>query len=251
MKRENLPDRRPSIAIVLPTLNEEGNIYNLCVDLAGLLGSSFRVEVVVVDDCSTDGTLLEVKRAQDFGLPVSVIRNERRIGLGASIGTGIELSESELIAVMDADFTHSASDLLEMAGLSLKHDFVCGSRFGDSIPLDGLPSYVASRLYQELLRPVLQLPFRDILGGFWITNRKVLASVPMDEVFNGYGDYFFRLLSTLHHKSFSIFEFSATYQDREFGESKSKPINMMFTYFARALLWRMRWKKLDAKFFVV
>lgn len=204
---------------------------------------------MVVDDCSTDRTLLEVKRAQDFGLPVSVFRNERRIGLGASIGTGIELSESELIAVMDADFTHSAADLLEMAGLLAQHDFVCGSRFGESIPVEGLPSYVASRLYQALLRPVLQLPFRDILGGFWITNRKVLDSVPMDEVFNGYGDYFFRLLSTLHHKSFSISEFSATYKQRKSGESKSKPINMMFKYYARALLWRVRWRKLDAKLF--
>jgi glycosyltransferase involved in cell wall biosynthesis len=223
-------------------------MFRLCCELWTLLRPNLDVEIVIVDDCSTDGTISEVERARSFGVPLTIIRNDYRLGLGASIGIGVKSSKSDFVAVMDSDFTHSPDDLSKMVLLLSEHDFVFGSRFSQSIAHDGLPTYIASRLYQQLLRPVLKLPFRDILGGFWVTNRRVLETVPSNRVFLGYGDYFFRLLSSLVRGSVSILEFSATYRERSSGQSKSKPLQMMFTYLFRAVRWRVKTSPIYLRF---
>ncbi len=224
-------------------------MFKLCCELWTLLSPHLDVEIVVVDDCSTDGTISEVEKARRFGVPLKIIRNEYVLGLGASIGLGLKSSKSDLVAVMDSDFTHSPDDLSKMVSLLSEHDFVFGSRFSPSISPDGLPTYIASRIYQQLLRPILNLPFRDILGGFWATNRAVLETVPLKRVFQGYGDYFFRLLSSLFRGSVSIFEFPATYRERAAGQSKSKPLQMMFTYLFHAFRWRVESGPLHLNYF--
>lgn len=239
LRAENPRKQLPSTTVVIPTLNEEGNIGKLCTEIWQALKSEVEVTILVVDDLSTDGTVAEAERARGSGIPVQILRNDFRLGLGASIGRGITESQSDILAVMDADGTHAPDDLLDMVMLLARHDFVSGSRFALAGTDQGVPGYFSSRAYQKILRSVLRLPFVDILGGFWVTRRDKLERLQMGLIFYGYGDYYFRLLSELVHQSVGIHEFSATYRNRKFGKSKSKPLKMMFTYLFGAVRWRL------------
>lgn len=190
----------------------------------------------MVDDLCEDRTLAEAERARSSGIPVKIPRNDFRMGLGASIGRGLAESQSDIVAVMDADFTHTPSDLFEMVMLLPRYDFVSGSRFGVTGNPSGIPGHFYSRFYQKLLWPLLRLPLRDVLGGFWVTRRSTLETVATNLVFRGYGDYYSRLLSELAQRSIKIHEFPATYRTRKSGHSKSKPRNVFnLPWLGRAL----------------
>lgn len=226
--------------MILPTLNEEGNIFQLCTDIWKCLQNSLEVSIIVVDDNSQDQTVSEAIRAKRSGAPVEVFENNRPMGLGASIGRAIAETDTELVAVMDADFTHSVEDLSEMLELIKHYEFVSGARFGGVARAPEHNRYSSSRLYQMILKPVVGLQLEDILGGFWVTRRQFLATVPSRDIFRGYGDYYFRLLSHLDRGGVLIKEFAATYHERKSGKSKSKPLKMIILYLSRAVWWRIR-----------
>lgn len=229
-----------SVGVILPTLNEEGNIFQLCLEIWDRLQTRHNVSIIVVDDNSQDSTVSEALRARCSGAPVVVIENNRRLGLGASIGRAIAETDTDIVAVMDADFTHSVEDLSKMLEMVEHRQFVSGSRFGGEAQRFQHSRYSASRVYQMILRPVLGLQLNDILGGFWVTERESVSSVPFQRIFRGYGDYYFRLLSYLDRSGILIKEFSATYRKRFSGKSKSKPLKMIILYLSKAVWWRIR-----------
>ena len=74
-----------SVSVVLPTLNEGGNVGPLLEGLAASLGGGF--EVVLVDDGSTDGTVDEaVRTAGRLGISLRVLERGRRLGLSSAVG---------------------------------------------------------------------------------------------------------------------------------------------------------------------
>lgn len=97
------------VSVVVPVMNEEGNIIPLIREtVAALEGESF--EVVVVDDCSTDKTwemLLEAKA--EFPM-LRCLGHENNCGQSSSIRTGILAAHGEIIAVMDGDGQNDPAD---------------------------------------------------------------------------------------------------------------------------------------------
>ena len=110
--------------VVVPAYNEEAIISQVLKELC----ATFK-NVVVVDDCSTDGTLCAVRQEA-----VHVLSHPFNMGQGAAIQTGIEYAlnfEAKYIATFDADGQHDPSDLLSMWDkLKLTHaEVALGSRF--------------------------------------------------------------------------------------------------------------------------
>ncbi|GGP19809.1 dolichol-phosphate mannosyltransferase [Thermocladium modestius] len=94
-----------SVSVVLPTLNEAGNVGPLLEGLAAALGGG--VEVVLVDDGSTDGTVDEaVREAGRLGLALKVLERGRRLGLSSAVVDGIKAAGGDVVVVMDADLQH-------------------------------------------------------------------------------------------------------------------------------------------------
>jgi glycosyltransferase involved in cell wall biosynthesis len=156
------------ISIVIPAFNEESQIRSVVSELQALLEDhNVSVEVVVVDDGSTDGT---GRAASAAGARVIQHRSNR--GYGAALKTGILAAKHDVIAIIDADGTYPAEYLPEML-IELEHaDMVVGARTGQNvhIPLVRRP---AKWLLKKLANYVSNARIPDLNSGLRIFRRDV------------------------------------------------------------------------------
>lgn len=239
MNSVNLSPLDQTLTVILPTLNEEGNIYALISEVLEQCEGLLKTRVLVVDDSSEDNTASEALRAKQNGMPVDLIQNNPRLGLGASIGLGLSSVTTDYVAVMDSDFTHSPSELVKMIWVSVACGFVSGSRYSAGGAMESRLHYIASYSYQIFLRLVIGTRLRDLLGGFWVSpSRLVVGLRDLDLIFQGYGDYFFRLLTSLGSRGHGIIELPTFYSRRRVGKSKSNFSRMALNYIILAARWR-------------
>ena len=112
------------VTIVLPAYNEEEAIVKVIDDVEkAMRGSSYKYEILVVDDASSDAT---AKRAEEKG--VRVVRRPIRQGSGASRKTGILNSRGSVIVMLDADGTYTAADIPNLLEHFPDFDQVNGAR---------------------------------------------------------------------------------------------------------------------------
>lgn len=230
----------PSLTVVLPTLNEEGNIRELIDEIFKSCADFADTRVIVVDDASDDETVANAKLAGIGDARAQVIQNRTRIGLGASIGTGLRSAKTDFVVVMDADFTHDPKEIPRLLGVALVWGFASGSRYVQGGSMEDPIRMKTSQLFQLILRRILGLKVRDLLGGFWACRIDFARPENLAMVYRGYGDYFFRLVSHLVSSGIMVVEVPSMYALRRRGKSKSRVMNMFFGYIKEAFLWRFR-----------
>jgi len=127
------------VSIVLPTYNERGNIEPLLEQLLALQ-QAFRLEILVVDDDSADGTAELVRRLAHDQPAIRLIRRVGRAGLASAIKEGLLDASGDLALVMDSDGQHEPSSVLRalQALLEGDQDLVIGSRFHPQAQIRGL-----------------------------------------------------------------------------------------------------------------
>jgi dolichol-phosphate mannosyltransferase len=232
-----------SVSVVLPTYNESGHIVDLVKAVMNSIPSGWGYEVLVVDDNSPDGTYEIVKEAFANNPHVIPILRETDRGFAKSIRTGIERSSCEFLIGMDSDFTHDPVEIPKLLHVAQVYDLVSGSRFCPGGRMQDTPHYIASMLYNWLLRLIVRTQIQDNLGGYWLTRAELVKKLPMDQIFFGYGEYYFRMLHYLQHEGATIVEVPARYMARKTGNSKSRFVRMLFSYTVAALKLRMQVRK--------
>ena len=120
------------LSIIMPVYNEKATITKI-VDYVLSVELPLDRELIIVDDCSTDGTrdILTTLEQKQYSSPVRIIYHDRNQGKGAAIRTGVEHIQGEIMVIQDADLEYDPAefnDLLEPI-LSGKADAVYGSRF--------------------------------------------------------------------------------------------------------------------------
>lgn len=111
LNRQSLPD----VTVIVPTYNEEAVISRKLQNIAELDYPMERIEVLLIDDCSTDRTReIAQNMFRELGLSGKIIRNLHRMGVNASYNRGIPIASSDLILRTDADVNIEA-DALEKA----------------------------------------------------------------------------------------------------------------------------------------
>ncbi len=138
------------LSIVIPAYNEERFIGTLLERIRGvdLRPHGLEKEIIVVDDCSKDGTVEVVKRFPD----AIVWCHERNSGKGQAVRTGIEHATGDFVMIQDADLEYNPQDYIPMveALLSGRGDVVYGSRyakglFGSKHGEQSWPAYLGGR----------------------------------------------------------------------------------------------------------
>jgi len=218
------------ISVILPTYNEAKNIVGLVNGIKREITSPWTTEIIVVDDNSNDGTYAAVESSFRDDPDVSAILRTADRGLANSIRTGIEHASGDYLLVMDTDFTHRPEELPLMLHVVGKVDLVSGSRFAAGGLMHNTPHYLASFVYNLLIRVIIRTQIQDNLGGFWVARADRIRALPFDAIFFGYGDYYFRLLHYAQASGMKIVELPAHYAERTGGKSKSNFLKLLLTY---------------------
>lgn len=111
------------ISIILPSFNEEASISSVIDDIRKAMGKREDYEIIVVDDCSSDGT--SGIAAEKGAVVIKHIRNK---GSGASRKTGIMNCRGDVVVMLDADGTYPASAIPELLAYFPDYDQVIGAR---------------------------------------------------------------------------------------------------------------------------
>lgn len=229
-----------SFSVILPTYNESGNIIQLITSIQAVVPPTMQCEIIVVDDNSPDGTYALVRdRFVGDASVVPILRTTDR-GFAKSIRHGIENASHDRIVVMDSDLTHDPIEIPRLLHVGQIYDLVSGSRFCAGGRMTDTRHYLSSLLYNWVLRLVLRTQVQDNLGGYFTVRREQILALPMDEIFFGYGEYYFRLLHFAQRNGMSIVEVPSHYLLRGAGTSKSNWTKMFWNYTKAAVQLRSR-----------
>ena len=239
--------------IIIPTYNEKENI-SLIIHAIFKLNEPF--DILVIDDGSPDGTAAIVKdlmEREPFAGHLFLVERSGKLGLGTAYITGFKWAldhpKYEYIFEMDADFSHDPADvprLLE-ACRDRGNDLAIGSRYISGVNVVNWPmsrvlmSYFASK-YVQL---VTGIPIHDTTTGFKCYRRRVLATIPLDQIrFKGYA-FQIEMKFTTYQLGFKIEEVPVIFVNRRLGESK-----MSGSIFSEAM-WgviQLKWDALRGRF---
>jgi len=127
-----------TLSVVIPAFNEEKTIHHILDQVVGLKIEMIQIEVIVINDCSTDGTRarVEVYLKENQAHTIRLIDQEKNMGKGAAIRRGIEEASGDFLIIQDADLEYDPREYKDLLNplLSDKADVVYGSRFMGSKP---------------------------------------------------------------------------------------------------------------------
>jgi dolichol-phosphate mannosyltransferase len=181
--------------------------------------------ILIVDDNSPDGTG-DLADAIAAGNPrAQVLHRTTKEGLGPAYLAGFKVAlagDADLIIQMDADFSHDPDYLPRLIAASEEADLVIGSRYvpGGGITEWGTVRRILSRGGSLYSRTILGVDVNDMTGGFKCFHRKVLETIPLDEV--AASGYSFQVEMTYRviKAGFSVVEVPITFRERQAGISK-------------------------------
>lgn len=118
-----------SLSIVVPVFNEAENVGPLVAELRAVLGDwRGPLEMLFVDDGSTDGTLEALKRARESDPQVRIYRFRRNCGQTAAMAAGFRLAQGDAVVTLDGDLQNDPADIPQLVALLDQWDVVCGVR---------------------------------------------------------------------------------------------------------------------------
>ena len=228
--------------VVVPTYNEAVNLPSI---VPQILAQDPRLDVLIVDDNSPDGTgeLADQMAAADGR--VHVLHRPGKGGLGKAYLAGFRWAlerDYELVFEMDADFSHDPKFLADFLRAAEEADLVIGSRYKTGVNVINWP---ISRLLLSLganqyARWITGMDIMDSTGGFKCFHRRVLETIDFDRVrSNGYS-FQIEMSFRAWKKGFRLMEIPIVFTDRVEGQSKMNKRIM------REAIWMVWWLRLKS-----
>jgi dolichol-phosphate mannosyltransferase len=232
--------------IIFPTYNERENIEKI---VHAVLPLDPRINVLIVDDNSPDGTGEVADKLVAAEEKVNVLHRANKEGLGKAYIAGFKWAierKFDYIFEMDADFSHGPEYIKDFFKAIVDNDLVIGSRYISGVNVINWPmSRLLLSYYANVYtRIVTGMPLRDGTGGFKCFRREVLEAIDLDAV--KASGYSFQIEMTMRawKKGFRIKEIPIVFVDRIAGVSKmSKKIMREAIW----MVWALRLKSMFGK----
>ncbi len=168
------------ISVVVPLYNEEDNVRPLVARIRDALATQSKTwELVLVDDCSSDGTWNRILEEQKQEKRLKPLRHKRNQGQSAALWTGFIHSQGRIIATLDGDLQNDPVDFPRMLAELEGCDMVCGVRAKRADTWLRRMSSIIARLAR---RAALKSNFADTGCNLRVFRREVLQTLP---AFNG------------------------------------------------------------------
>lgn len=213
------------LTVIIPTYNEAENLSKIVSALFELPLPD--LNILIVDDNSQDGTgeIADTLVAQ-YPEKIAVIHRAGKLGLGTAYLQGFKRAMedgADCVCQMDADFSHPPQKIVEMYSALEDNDIVVGSRYIKGGELDKdwpLWRKVLSAFGNAYARTILQLPVRDVTGGFRLWSRKAILNLPVERIkSNGYA-FQVETVYIAHRLGYQITEIPIYFAERIQGISK-------------------------------
>ena len=243
----NQIENKRSISIIIPCFNESEGIEFLKKKLLPVveqLRLSRIVELIFVDDGSTDDTFLQLE--QNFGQQAQIVRHPRNRGLSVAIRTGLGYSIGEIICTIDSDCTYDPKDLIQLLDMMRSDvDIVTASPYH---PKGSVKNVQAWRLFLSkgsslIYRIVLPQKLYTYTSLFRAYRREVLETVSISH------PGFLGLVEILVEAilgGYQVVEYPAQLSNRVYGQSKLRVVRVIWShlkYISKLILWRSRGQK--------
>jgi glycosyltransferase involved in cell wall biosynthesis len=212
-------DVAPCLSAVIPVYNEQATIR----ELVQMVQAQRPVrEVIVVDDCSTDGTGKTLDQIAAENPKVRVVHHEVNRGKGAALRTGIALARADYVIVQDADLEYDPEEYYKLLAplLANKADVVFGSRFAGGGPTRVLYFWhsVGNRFLTLLSNMFTNLNLTDMETCYKVFRREMIQGIKIEEDRFGFEPEIVAKIRRV--RRVRIYEVPISYYGRTYAEGK-------------------------------
>jgi len=175
--------RDPLLTVVMPVFNELATVEEVIRRVVAL---PVRLQLVVVDDCSTDGTS-ELLARLEAELGFTLLRQSTNQGKGAALRRGFEQVRGDLVVIQDADLEYSPEELPELTSLICegRADVVYGSRFLGRHRVFMFTHYLGNLALTFMTNVLYNTMLTDMETCYKVMRAEVLRSMRLES--NGFG----------------------------------------------------------------
>jgi glycosyltransferase involved in cell wall biosynthesis len=209
---------RPRVSVVMPVYNEVETLEEI---VRRVNAAPVDLELIAVDDGSTDGSREILGRLQAEGLIHNLLLHEANKGKGAALSTGFQAATSEVVVVQDADLEYDPDEypLLLEPILNDQADVVYGSRFMGGRPHRVLYfwHYMGNRLLTLFSNMITNLNLTDMETCYKCFRREVLSGLTVEERAFGVEP---ELTAKVALGGWRVYEVGISYAGRTYAEGK-------------------------------
>ena len=207
--------------LIIPTLNERKNITTLFKKIRKI---DQEIDILFVDDNSTDGTREEILYLKKRSKSIYYIFRPRKLGIGSAHKDGLKFAykkKYKIILTMDADGTHNPKYIKNLIKYSTKYDLISTNRFEKKDSLIEWPVHrrFLTKIRFYLINILLNINY-DSSGAYRCYNAK---NIKLNDVLSAQNDgysFFWESLYLLNKKKYSIKEIPIYLPYRKVGSSK-------------------------------
>ena len=226
------------LSVIIPCYNEEKTIFLIVEKIKKI--KNLTIEIIIVDDCSTDTTSDVLKNISQVYPDIKIIRHEHNSGKGSAIQSGIKLVTGNIVLIQDADLEYDPNDYhnLLQPFIETDADVVYGTRFkgGKYVRLHFFWHYLANKILTTITNIVTNLNMSDMETGYKVFKSDIIKSLKLNE--NSFGIEP-EITVKLAKKKYIFYEVPISYHGRSYEQGKK--ITLKDAFIAIYCIFRYRW----------
>lgn len=223
------------VSVVIPTLNEAGNILEAVTTLHNEL--AYPNEIIIVDGNSTDGTIEIVKDTNFCKLLI-----EPRRGYGLALRQGMKRAIGDIIVMVDGDGTYEVKHINKLLQQLVENDaeLCLATRMYDPNKAMGLTNFIGNKIITWVFDFFYKQFLSDSQSGFRAISQAALEKVELKETDMAYAT---EMLVEFAKKGFKMVEIHSTYKTRKYGKTKLRKVKSGIEIFTTMVKGFTRGKK--------